>query len=322
MEALMSVSNKLSLAVLLGFLMASAGHTAVNDKENLRQVRNVKWHKTETVNVNEIKGKEIPFRSASVFFLRQKDNDGIQSSANIAINDRFQVSLQPGNFSQVYSCVGVNQISADITGNKSNDLLRNFTTFKLEPNVHYFFEVDVDDTGLTIVKHITENKAMSLLKDMQYQSHQITRVVPNCPVEAPEPSRVPLPPPVVPTKPAEVNKVQYENIELRVLFDNDKSFVKPHYYAEIERVAQFMQRHPEATATIEGHTDSNASDMYNVRLSQRRVDAVKKILVENYGVSANRLNSIGYGESRPVASNATPEGRQQNRRVVVVFQAN
>lgn len=128
--------------------------------------------------------------------------------------------------------------------------------------------------------------------------------------------KVPPPPPVIP------EKVEYENIELKVLFDNDKHYVKPYYYSEIERVAQFMQRHPEVTATIEGHTDSNASDMYNVKLSQRRVDAVKKILIETYGVPANRLNSIGYGESRPIATNATAEGRQQNRRVVAVFQAN
>lgn len=166
------------------------------------------------------------------------------------------------------------------------------------------------------MKHITEEKAMTMLKEMKYQTHQITRVVPNCPPETPEPTQVPLPPPVVPAK------VQYENIELKVLFDNDKSYVKPHYYTEIEQVAKFMERHPEVTATIEGHTDSNASDMYNVKLSQRRVDAVKKILIEQYGVSANRLNSIGYGESRPIATNATAEGRQQNRRVVAVFQAN
>lgn len=318
----MRVMKALSSAILLSIFTITVGHTAPNDHDSLRQVKNVKWHKTKTIDVNELKDKEIPLGSASVFFLRQYDSDGLQSSANVAINDRFQVSLQPGNFSQVYSCVGVNQISADITGNKTNDLLRNFTTFKLEPNVHYFFEVDVDDTGLTIVKHITEDKAMSLLKDMQYQSHQITRVVPNCPAETPEPVKVPLPPPVIPEKPQAPAKVQYENIELKVLFDNDKSFVKPHYYDEIQRVAQFMQRHPEVTATIEGHTDSNASDMYNVKLSQRRVDAVKKILIENYGISANRLNSIGYGESRPVATNETAEGRQQNRRVVAVFQVN
>jgi outer membrane protein OmpA-like peptidoglycan-associated protein len=116
--------------------------------------------------------------------------------------------------------------------------------------------------------------------------------------------------------------IQYESIELKVLFDNDKSLVKPNYYPEVKRVADFMARHPEVRATIEGHTDSNASDAYNVALSQRRVDTVKKLLIEKYGIQANRLNSVGYGESRPVATNATAEGRQQNRRVIAVFQAN
>ena len=83
-----------------------------------------------------------------------------------------------------------------------------------------------------------------------------------------------------------------------------------------------MARHPEVSATIEGHTDSNASDSYNLKLSQRRVDAVKQILIDKFGIESSRLNAIGYGESRPIATNATAEGRQQNRRVVAVFQAN
>lgn len=285
------------------------------DDGNVKAVNNVRWHKVATIDANGIMKQAIPNNAASVFFLRRADKDGLQTSANVAINDRFQVSLQPGNYSQVYSCVGINQISAEITGDKSNDLLHNYTTFKLEPNTTYFFDVDVDDKGVATVKHITQDSAIAALNNMKYQTHQITRVVPNCPI-APEP--VVAPPAVV----APITKPAYESIELKVLFDNDKSIVKPQYYDEVKRVADFMQRHPEVTATIEGHTDSNASDAYNVKLSQRRVDAVKKLLIEQYGIQANRLNSIGYGESRPVATNATAEGRQQNRRVVAVFAAN
>lgn len=152
---------------------------------------------------------------------------------------------------------------------------------------------------------------------MSYQTHQITRVVPNCPV-APTPTTAPPAPIIV----APVQPVQYETIELKILFDNDKSNIKQQYYPEVKQVADFMSRHPEVTATIEGHTDSNASDAYNVALSQRRVDAVKRLLIDTYGIDASRLNSVGYGESRPIATNSTPEGRQQNRRVVAVFQAN
>ena len=83
-----------------------------------------------------------------------------------------------------------------------------------------------------------------------------------------------------------------------------------------------MTRHPEVTAILEGHTDSNASADYNFALSQLRVDAVKQILIQNYNINASRLNSIGYGESHPIANNATAEGRQRNRRVIAVFKTN
>ena len=165
---------------------------------------------------------------------------------------------------------------------------------------HVFFAIDELQTSLLI------------------PAPQITRVVPNCPVIQP-PAPKPIAAPVTVVAPA---PIQYESIELKVLFDNDKSLVKPNYYPEVKRVADFMARHPEVSATIEGHTDSNASDQYNLALSRRRVDAIKKILINNYGVPAARLKSIGYGESRPIATNATAEGRQQNRRVVAVFQAN
>lgn len=310
--------KSLTLAILLATLspvLAQAASTSSNG-DGYRRVGHAVWHKTQNVNASSIINQPIPYGSASVFFLRTLDNDGLQTSANIAINDRFQVSLQPGNYSQVYSCTGVNQISGEITGTKTNDLLKNYTTFKLEQGVHYFFEVDVDNRGATYVKHITQGRAEQLLSGMKYQTHQITRVVPNCPVITPEPTRIPLPPPVMP------QRVNLEDIHLKVLFDNDKHEVKAQYYGEIENVARFMQRHPEVTTTIEGHTDSNADDLYNVQLSQRRVDAVKQILIERYGISADRVNSIGYGESRPIATNKTAEGRQQNRRVVAVFQAN
>ncbi|MFW2178528.1 MULTISPECIES: OmpA family protein [unclassified Moraxella] len=303
----------LSLALIAGvFAINTAQAARIVDEANVKAVNQVKWHKVENINAEDLVKKDIPNNSASVFFLRRADKDTLQTSANVAINDRFQVSLQPGNYSQVYSCVGINQISGEITGNKNNDLLKNALTFNLEPNTTYFFDVDVDENGVTTIKHITKESALESLKTMKYQTHQITRVVPNC---QPAPAPITAPPPVI-VEPA------YETIELKVLFDNDKAIVKQHYYDEVKRVADFMARHPEVTATIEGHTDSNASDAYNVALSQRRVDAVKKILINTYGVDASRLNSVGYGESRPVATNATAEGRQQNRRVVAVFQAN
>ncbi|HNY51671.1 MAG TPA: OmpA family protein [Smithella sp.] len=110
-------------------------------------------------------------------------------------------------------------------------------------------------------------------------------------------------------------------IELKVEFDTDKSVVKDKYREEIKRVADFMKQYPNTKATIEGHTDSRASDAYNLRLSNDRANAVRDYLVKEFGVEASRLNAKGYGESRPIATNDTEEGMQKNRRVWAVLEA-
>ncbi|WP_353662711.1 OmpA family protein [Hydrogenimonas sp. SS33] len=87
---------------------------------------------------------------------------------------------------------------------------------------------------------------------------------------------------------------------------------------KVERVAEFMKKHPDVTAKLKGYTDSIGSEAYNLKLSERRANAVKKALIK-LGIDASRLSAKGYGEADPVASNDTPEGRAQNRRVEVVL---
>lgn len=105
-------------------------------------------------------------------------------------------------------------------------------------------------------------------------------------------------------------------IDLSVQFDFDQSVVKPEFFEDIRRVADFLAANDDVVAVVEGHTDSAGSDEYNQGLSERRAAAVRLVLIERFGVSAARVSSVGYGESRPVTSNATAEGRAQNRRVV------
>ncbi|WP_456382550.1 OmpA family protein [Hydrogenimonas sp.] len=88
--------------------------------------------------------------------------------------------------------------------------------------------------------------------------------------------------------------------------------------ADIDRVAEFLKKHPKVTAILEGHTDSKGAAAYNMQLSKRRAEAVKKAIVER-GVEASRLKVEAYGETRPIASNDTEEGRAKNRRVEVVL---
>ncbi len=83
-------------------------------------------------------------------------------------------------------------------------------------------------------------------------------------------------------------------------------------------VAGLMKQYPETTVRIEGYTDNRGSAAGNKKLSQKRAEAVAKVLVDKLGIDAARVNAEGFGEANPVASNDTAEGRDQNRRVVAV----
>lgn len=87
-------------------------------------------------------------------------------------------------------------------------------------------------------------------------------------------------------------------------------------YDELDRVARVLKQYPETTIRIAGHTDDTGSEDYNQKLSERRAEAVKNALV-GMGVNPSRLTIIGYGKGKPIASNNTEAGRQQNRRVEI-----
>lgn len=111
-----------------------------------------------------------------------------------------------------------------------------------------------------------------------------------------------------------------ESIKLRVLFAFDSAEIPQAFTGGIRDVANFMKAHPSVKAVVEGHTDSVGSESYNQGLSQRRADAVRNALINDYGIASNRLSAVGFGEGRPIADNSTSEGRQKNRRVMAVIQ--
>lgn len=113
-----------------------------------------------------------------------------------------------------------------------------------------------------------------------------------------------------------IKLTQAVDIQLNVNFDTNKSIVKPQYFNEIKRVADFMNQYEGTRVEVQGHTDSRGSAAYNKGLSQRRADAVAAVLVREHGVAPSRVSARGYGEENPIASNDNAEGRAANRRVV------
>ena len=102
-------------------------------------------------------------------------------------------------------------------------------------------------------------------------------------------------------------------------FDVDKAEIRPEHYEDLARVAEFMKKYPDTTAVIEGHTDNVGDAQYNVGLSERRAQAAVDHLVSKYGVDRSRLSARGFGETRPIATNDTDEGKQQNRRMEAII---
>lgn len=104
-----------------------------------------------------------------------------------------------------------------------------------------------------------------------------------------------------------------------VLFDFEKASLRTEADTIVRQAAAFLKDNPGRTAIIEGHTDHTGDSAYNQMLSMARSNSVRESLVR-YGVGSKRIRTRGYGEARPVASNATVIGRQTNRRVEIIFQ--
>ncbi|MBW1670249.1 MAG: OmpA family protein [Deltaproteobacteria bacterium] len=110
-----------------------------------------------------------------------------------------------------------------------------------------------------------------------------------------------------------------------VLFDFDEWDIRFDAETMLKKVGDIITAYKSPKVIIAGHTDSKGSEAYNLRLSEKRSESVKKWLSENAGISAHTMKTIGYGETRPVAQNANsdgldnPEGRQKNRRVDIVI---
>ena len=106
------------------------------------------------------------------------------------------------------------------------------------------------------------------------------------------------------------------NMPSNITFATDQANIKPEFYRVLNSVALVLKEFNRNLVNVYGHTDSDGSDSYNQQLSERRAVNVSRYLIEQ-GTDSRRYYVVGYGEERPIASNASAEGKSQNRRVEI-----
>jgi OOP family OmpA-OmpF porin len=112
-----------------------------------------------------------------------------------------------------------------------------------------------------------------------------------------------------------------KELQLKINFDFDSAVVKPEYFSEVKKVADFLIANPLSRVTIEGHTDSDGSNQYNKHLSQRRAQSVARVLVSEFKIKPVRVTAVGFGEDRPLVENDSAENKFKNRRVVAALRS-
>src|ERR1035441_257652 len=110
---------------------------------------------------------------------------------------------------------------------------------------------------------------------------------------------------------------------LDIKFDTDKAVIKPgaHNDKEFKKLTQELKNYPYAKVEIQGYTDSTGSTPANQKLSEDRAEAVRQRFIRSEGIPGDRIQALGFGESKPEASNENGEGRSENRRVVARMMA-
>jgi outer membrane protein OmpA-like peptidoglycan-associated protein len=108
-------------------------------------------------------------------------------------------------------------------------------------------------------------------------------------------------------------------VTLNVLFAPNSATIPQASYAEVDKLGTVLSwpQYHDYRIQLEGHTDSQGNERKNQQLSERRVQSIKQYLTQRFQVAPERIDVVGYGSSRPIATNDTPEGRNQNRRVEV-----
>jgi outer membrane protein OmpA-like peptidoglycan-associated protein len=129
------------------------------------------------------------------------------------------------------------------------------------------------------------------------------------PPPPPPPPPAPVPVPVVTPAPAKIS--------LHVNFDTNKYTIRPADLAELQKAIQFVKDHPGSKIQLVGYTDSRGTDAYNLKLSEKRAEAVKKYIEGEVSIAPENITAVGKGKADPIGDNKTKEGQFQNRRVEI-----
>ena len=111
-------------------------------------------------------------------------------------------------------------------------------------------------------------------------------------------------------------------MQLNINFNVNSVTIKSTQLDQLRQMAELMKTYTDTTAVMEGHTDSRGSATKNLEISQRRAQSIKKYFANTFGIAPERITAEGFGDTRPIAINATSEGRRKNRRVLVILYGN
>jgi len=128
-----------------------------------------------------------------------------------------------------------------------------------------------------------------------------------------------VPPPPAPVVSKAAERFCSKPAIINILFDTNKSDIKPQYEADLKNVGEFLKEFPKARGEISGHTDNVGSNDFNQKLSERRAASVVNYITTTFGIESGRITTKGYGETKPIASNKTKAGKTTNRRIEANF---
>ncbi|PJX25019.1 hypothetical protein CAP50_05555 [Psychrobacter sp. L7] len=247
--------------------------------------------------------------SRVVFFRDEEDGSSDVVRIGLGADNVFQSSLQNKHYSESVLCSGVQTININIGVADKQKVTTYSQKYTFLPQTTIYLQIGNSKSGHAFIRQVSLEDVLNSPERFTRQAHQINRVSSKCNrldnVDLQQSE----------TLSAADNSDIDAPLYFRLLFDFDSVDVKNENVIKLSKVADMARLFPKRAVILEGHTDDRGPKQYNLTLSQKRADAVKNILINQYGLDAERIASVGYGESRPVDKSGTEKGRQNNRRV-------